>query len=105
MQHLQSVAEHDQLVADSKIVVVKYGAVWCRPCVTLGAELAKMASEFESVTFASVDIDKIKHFQGCKLPTTRIYKGGEEIDMAIGGSAASFIHEILEEMAAHEQPP
>jgi len=100
MQHLQSVAEHDQLVADSNIVVVKYGAVWCRPCVTLGAELAKMASDFESVTFASVDIDKIKHFQGCKLPTTRIYKGGEEMDLAVGGSVGPFIREILEDMAS-----
>ena len=98
MQHLKSVDEHDKLITDADIVVVKYGAVWCKPCVRLGVELAKMASEFESMTFASVDIDKVHHFRGCALPTTRIFKDGEEVDMAVGGSAASFIREMLEEM-------
>ena len=98
MQHLKSVDEHDKLIADSNVVVVKYGAVWCKPCVRLGVELAKMAAEFESVTFASVDIDKVQHFRGCKLPTTRIYENGEEIDFAVGGSTGYFIRETLEEM-------
>ena len=98
MMNLESVAAHDQLIADSNVVVVKYGAVWCKPCARLGVELAKMAAEFESVIFASVDVDKVKHFRGCALPTVKIYENGEEVDMAVGGSASPFIREILEEM-------
>ena len=98
MQHLKSVDEHDKLIADSNVVVVKYGAVWCKPCARLGVELAKMAAEFESVIFASVDVDKVKHFRGCALPTVKIYENGEEFDFAVGGSAGQFIREFLEEM-------
>ena len=103
--HFNSVAAHDRLIANFDIVVVKYGAVWCKPCVRLGVELSEMASEFESVTFASVDVDKVKHFRGCALPTVRIYENGEEIDFAVGGSTGSFIRDSLKEMVIRAKQP
>ena len=63
MQHLHQDDQVFGLIGGSgnKLVVVKFGATWCGPCVNLAPKLEQLASEYASnpnVVFASVDVDE-----------------------------------------------
>ena len=47
--------------SENKLVVVKFGANWCPPCVALAPQLELLAAEYAgnpNVVFASVDVDQ-----------------------------------------------
>ena len=65
MKHLYTDEDIVSTIAQTtgKIVVVKFGAVWCGPCVALAPKLEKLAKEYTgnpNVLIASVDVDECK---------------------------------------------
>ncbi len=63
MQHLHQDDQVFNLIGGSgnKFVVVKFGATWCGPCVSLAPQLEQLASSYAgntSVVFVSVDVDE-----------------------------------------------
>ena len=82
MQHLHQDDQVFGLVGGSgnKIVVIKFGATWCPPCVSLAPKLEQLASEYAgnpNVVFASVDVDECG---GCSteygisgIPATKLF--------------------------------
>jgi thioredoxin 1 len=64
VKHIHEDSELRNLLnnSDDKVVVVKYGAIWCPPCAALAPKLELLANEYAAsgkVVFASVDIDDV----------------------------------------------
>jgi thioredoxin 1 len=77
------------MVLDKKgFEAVKFSAVWCAPCKTVGVIFEKMKGEFENITFKNVDVDEhpelSKEYKIKSVPTVILFKDGQEIDRLIG---------------------
>jgi thioredoxin 1 len=79
--------ESDFNVANG-LYVIKFWATWCQPCKTFTPTVDKLDSEFEGITFLSVDADQVpaivKQFKIRSLPTLLIVSDGEEVDRVVG---------------------
>ena len=50
-------AHLQKIIKSNRIVVLKLGATWCRPCVLCAPHFAEMSKHYPDVVFLSVDID------------------------------------------------
>lgn len=78
-------------------VIVKFYATWCGACKHCAEPYKKVAQEFEDVTFANVDIDKLPEigheYAKEGYPTFVFFKDGEKIDDAVGGKSEEKIRQ------------
>ena len=95
IQHLVSDDQVFSIIGNSgsKIVVVKFGASWCGPCVALAPQLEQLASQYSNnnhVIFASVDIDQCggssAEYGVQGIPATKIFTDGKEKTQIVGNN-------------------
>jgi thioredoxin 1 len=93
MHHPHNDTDVKNLITNSgdKIVIVKFGATWCPPCVALAPELEELAKEYannEKVVFASVDVDECavasEDASIASIPDTRFFIKGEDKAKVVG---------------------
>lgn len=89
--HVKTAAEHDKFVNETSktmMVVTKFGAVWCPPCMQMKPHIEKMARESGGKwMLADVDADTpgTKSLMGPDkyniqyLPTVMAHKNGSEV--------------------------
>jgi len=95
-QHLPEVTDVDQLQevftqAGDKVVVVDFGAGWCKNCKKIAPSLEKMAVAFAEVaTFVAVDIsdseDLAMEYNVSSVPRLLYFKNGEKVDDYLGST-------------------
>ena len=63
------------------IVVVKFCAVWCKPCKSFSVSFNRLKSQFQNIKFISLDIDeqyKWSDVENVKVvPIVKIFNDGE----------------------------
>lgn len=75
--------EFDQLLADNKLVVLDFYAVWCGPCKQFAPKFDALSKEFTNVTFIKIDTQKlpdVSHRYGIQsIPTIILVINGKEV--------------------------
>lgn len=90
----------DELVSQTKIAIVKFGATWCGPCKMIAPELEDIASNFGHITMIDVDIDNSEaetitaKFGVQMVPTVIYFKDGVEVERFVGYKPKDVILEI-----------
>ncbi|CEJ85708.1 hypothetical protein VHEMI03860 [[Torrubiella] hemipterigena] len=83
---LESVTSYRDAVANNKLVVLDFYAMWCGDCRMIDPFYTKYAKEerFQHVYFAKIDTEAVTEAAAeadiRKLPTFQIYKDGVKVD-------------------------
>ncbi|SIO73720.1 Thioredoxin-1 [Babesia microti strain RI] len=89
----------------SGVVVAKFGAEWCGPCVNSRPLFEKLSNQMKSVKFIELDIDKLpelaEEHRVTTIPMFKIYKNGEVVTELVG----SDIPKLESEIVTHVTPP
>ena len=77
---IQSAEQHQNLVKDSRRLVVFYGADWCTGCDQITKFFVELSAKYHKrLTFAHADIDKAKlDFE--RVPAFIAFRKGEELN-------------------------
>lgn len=80
----------DNLINQTRVTVVKFGATWCGPCRMIAPVLEKLAEEMADVTFVDVDVDDeasstiVEASKVSSVPLIVIFKKGQPVQRILG---------------------
>lgn len=99
---MHEVKEISDVKLDTSLSVIKFWADWCMPCKSFSPTVEKLDSEFENVTFYSVNIDLTpqlaQKYQIKSLPTLVFLKGTDEVDRVLGMTKITPLRSKLKEL-------
>jgi len=77
-----------EVMQESKLTIVKFGATWCGPCKKMDPIIDEIAKENPSVKVTYIDIDSetilpVK-YGVMSVPTMLFFKGGKVMDTIVG---------------------
>jgi len=88
----------DDFVKEGNIIIDFY-ADWCGPCQMMKPHFEKASDSIEDVKFGKVDVDKnqeiAQRFQIMSIPTTILFKNGEQVDRRSGALGEGDIKEVV----------
>ena len=81
-----------ELLQDSKLVVVDFWAEWCGPCKAVAPIVEQLATEYEGrVLIGKYDVDEgtdlAVDFGVRNIPTILFFKDGKMVDRQVGSSS------------------
>ena len=84
----------NELIADSKLVIVDFWATWCGPCRMLSPLLDEVEAEMEDkVEVVKVNVDDADEiamrFRIMSIPTLLFFKNGAMVDRSVGAMPKS----------------
>jgi len=98
---IHSMAEYERLLSECSLLVVKFGASWCRPCKDLDPIFSELCKMNPLVTFATVDVEcdeAIADLPGIdQLPTLKFFKSSAAADVLVSPNHAQ-LKEALSKM-------
>ena len=89
MPKVASNTNFDELLQDSKLVVVDFWATWCGPCRMLTPILDEVEEEMpEKITVVKVNVDDADEiaarFRIMSIPTLLFFRNGQIVDKTVG---------------------
>ncbi len=93
--------DFDEKVLKSRTpVLVDFWAVWCGPCKLAEPILEELSETFkDKVQVMKVDVDQNQEYSGkfgiLSIPTTVLFKNGQEIGRQIGFAGRSAYEELM----------
>lgn len=83
---------HDTLVENNKVVVLKFWAPWCGPCRSFAPVFEASSEDFPEVTYGEINVDNkpelSEKYQVRSIPSIVIYRNGELVRSFTGGLAS-----------------
>lgn len=77
-----------EILAQNKVVVADFYAVWCGPCKMMHPILEELSNKYKNVKFVKIDIDQNTDFaikQNVQVVPTFIgYNNGVEVNRVLG---------------------
>ncbi|KAJ6258759.1 Thioredoxin-1 [Drechslerella dactyloides] len=93
VQEIKTLQEFKELIAEDKVTVIDFHAVWCGPCKAIAPFVQKLSEEHTDAAFFKVDVDEVPDVaQECgikAMPTFQVFRKGQKIDEVVGASPAS----------------
>lgn len=82
------------MTTSSKVSVIKFSAVWCRPCTACAPAFHDLQRTFNNVTFKEIDIERDANdaagtYSIKSLPTFVILIDDVEVDRVVGADVPS----------------
>ncbi|QQG38978.1 MAG: thioredoxin [Candidatus Woesearchaeota archaeon] len=78
----------NKTIKSEKIAIVDFWAEWCAPCKAMSPVFKELSKEIKKAKFFKVDVDENPEIASnigiMNLPTTVIFKEGEEIHRIVG---------------------
>lgn len=95
-------AKFQEVIGSEKLVLLKFGATWCGPCVSTDAELKKIEPTLgDDVEVLKVDVDAnpdlASQFDVSSIPRLMLFRGGEVVDDRVGGMSADQLTSWIDE--------
>jgi thioredoxin 1 len=93
------------VLKNSKTVVVDFWATWCGPCKMVAPVLEEIAGENkDTLTVAKLDIDKnpstARDYQVMSIPTMIVFKGGKAVKTIVGAKPKAALLKDLQDYLA-----
>ena len=93
----------DELLQDSKLVIVDFWATWCGPCRMLSPILDEVEEEMpEQIKVVKVNVDDADEiatrFRIMSIPTLIFFKDGQMVDKTVGAMPK---HTLIERINAN----
>ena len=91
----------ETLIADSKPVVVDFGATWCGPCQMVAPIIEELAHEYDGrVVIGKCDVDQDSDLPGRfnvrNIPTILFIKNGEVVSTLVGAQSKDVLKKAIE---------
>ena len=91
----------ETLIADSKPVVVDFGATWCGPCQMVAPIIEELAHEYDGrVVIGKCDVDQDSDLPGRfnvrNIPTILFIKNGEVASKLVGAQSKDVLKKAIE---------
>ena len=91
----------ETLIADSKPVVVDFGATWCGPCQMAAPIIEELAHEYDGrVVIGKCDVDQDSDLPGRfnvrNIPTILFIKNGEVVSKLVGAQSKDVLKKAIE---------
>ena len=91
----------ETLIADSKPVVVDFGATWCGPCQMVAPIIEELAHEYDGrVVICKCDVDQDSDLPGRfnvrNIPTILFIKNGEVVSKLVGAQSKDVLKKAIE---------
>ena len=91
----------ETLIADSKPVVVDFGATWCGPCQMVAPIIEELAHEYDGrVVIGKCDVDQDSALPGRfnvrNIPTILFIKNGEVVSKLVGAQSKDVLKKAIE---------
>ena len=91
----------ETLIADSKPVVVDFGATWCGPCQMVAPIIEELAHEYDGrVVIGKCDVDQDSDLPGRfnvrNIPTILFIKNGEVVSKFVGAQSKDVLKKAIE---------
>ena len=91
----------ETLIADSKPVVVDFGATWCGPCQMVAPIIEELAGEYDGrVVIGKCDVDQDSDLPGRfnvrNIPTILFIKNGEVVSKLVGAQSKYVLKKAIE---------
>lgn len=101
--HVHNMAEYENHLANSKVVVAKYSAEWCGPCKMIAPIVEDLARKHKSLKFIHIDGDRSKDIlqrEGVRaFPTFHFFVNGEKRqDLMIRGADQAKLTRTIESL-------
>uniref|UniRef100_A0A7S3CK91 Thioredoxin n=1 Tax=Strombidium rassoulzadegani TaxID=1082188 RepID=A0A7S3CK91_9SPIT len=93
--------EFNQVLEDSKLVVVDFTASWCPPCQMIAPKFAELATQVQDkATLVKIDVDENgETAESCGIscmPTFQFYKNKEKVHEIQGANYDGVVAKINE---------
>ena len=91
----------DTALAEGKLMMVDFWAVWCGPCRMLGPVVDKLAEEYQGkAIMGKVNVDEERElairYGVMSIPTVIFFKDGKEIDRKVGVMPPEVFTKVLD---------
>lgn len=90
----------DEFIADDKVTVVDFWAVWCGPCRALAPEIEEVAEKLKNnVKFGKLNVDETPalavKYNVASIPNVCIFKSGKLVDRSVGYVSAAELEKLI----------
>ncbi|MBE5961421.1 MAG: thioredoxin [Lachnospiraceae bacterium] len=87
--HISSENFKEEVLKESKTVVLDFFAKWCMPCRMISPIIEEISDEMnDTVKVCKIDVDEApdlaRQYRVLSIPTVLVVKGGEEVKRSIG---------------------
>ena len=92
-----------EVLADDKLVIVDFWAVWCGPCRMLSPTVDELAETYaDKIDVVKCNVDDCQEIAmeyGIRsIPTLLFFKNGEVVDRSVGAVPRQEIVDIIEKL-------
>lgn len=88
LPNIKSPEEFEKLIAQDKLIVVDFHAIWCGPCRMLAPKMQTLAGDFSKAVFVKVDVDGVDEVAakyGVRaLPTVTFFRNSQKLGEVLG---------------------